>query len=371
MQITWISTAGFIGLGLIALPIAIHLLVRQRTRTLLYPSLRFLHETALAAFRRRRIDDAVLLACRVAIIAIAALALAGPIVQTPSRTASYAGRTVRAEVGVNAGESRPAGVLEDDAFRFASFSRAEIADSIRDALRWIDEQPAASREIVFSGLFTAGSITHADLLAIPGDIGIRFLPGQQSPRADAAVRALLLRDGRLVLVERPAQFDVDSTRVSEGRVTAVPAESIRVIAAAPDQPLADAALRAALEEGVRWDTPQRRVLVMWEGAPVAPGPSEVQIVRMPVPGTSSNAAAAIWNALEASIAIPLAEPVRITREQLDAWSRPPGPPSPSAAPADEGDRRWFWAGALLLLGLEQWVRRNAQPAVTPQEARVA
>ena len=61
MSITWITPVALAGFALIALPIAIHLLVRQQTRSLPYPSLRFLRETALAAFRRRAIQDAALL----------------------------------------------------------------------------------------------------------------------------------------------------------------------------------------------------------------------------------------------------------------------------------------------------------------------
>ena len=41
---------------LVVLPIAVHLLVRQHSRTQLYPSLRFLRETQLAAFRRRKVE---------------------------------------------------------------------------------------------------------------------------------------------------------------------------------------------------------------------------------------------------------------------------------------------------------------------------
>jgi hypothetical protein len=73
MSIAWIAPAALLGLAAIALPIAIHLLVRQHARTLAYPSLRFLRETQLAAFRRRTIQDAALLFCRVAIIALAAV----------------------------------------------------------------------------------------------------------------------------------------------------------------------------------------------------------------------------------------------------------------------------------------------------------
>ena len=82
MSITWITPVALAGFALIALPIAIHLLVRQQTRQLAYPSLRFLRETALAAFRRRAIQDAALLACRVAIVAAAVMALAGPVLHT-------------------------------------------------------------------------------------------------------------------------------------------------------------------------------------------------------------------------------------------------------------------------------------------------
>ncbi len=82
MSITWLAPAALLGVALIALPIAIHLLVRQHARTLAYPSLRFLRETQLAAFRRRTLQDGLLLACRAAIVALAAVALAGPLLQT-------------------------------------------------------------------------------------------------------------------------------------------------------------------------------------------------------------------------------------------------------------------------------------------------
>ena len=78
MSIAWLFPAALAGITLVLLPIAIHLLVRQHARTQLYPSLRFLRETQLAAFRRRRIEDAALLLCRAAIIALAAVGLPGP-----------------------------------------------------------------------------------------------------------------------------------------------------------------------------------------------------------------------------------------------------------------------------------------------------
>ena len=352
MQISWMNAAALVGLGLIALPIAIHLLVRQQTRTLLYPSLRFLRETALAACRRRRIEDAILLVCRVAIVALAALAMAGPIVQTPSRIASYAGRIARAQVVADASAVKQDAVAAAGAFRFASFSRVEVADAIRDALRWLGEQPPAAREIVFSGPLARGSIDAADLLVIPKDVGVRFVPAEHRAPPDGTVRTMILRNGDLVLVERHVRLDADSTRVDAGAERRVPADRIRVIAAPREQPLADAALRTVLEEGVLWTTVDRRVEIVWEGA------------DPPTPE-------AIRQRLEASAPLGLEEPIAIAAEQLEAWSRPPGPPSATAPPADEGDRRWVWALVLALLAVEQRLRRTVPDASISEEARVA
>jgi hypothetical protein len=52
------------------------------------------------------------------------------------------------------------------------------------------------------------------------------------------------------------------------------------------------------------------------------------------------------------------EPRRVAAAALARWSRPPGGAAPSPQPADEGDRRWLWALALVVLLLEQVVRRG-------------
>ena len=127
MSIAWINTTAFMGVALVALPIAIHLLVRQQTRMVEFPSLRFLSHTALAAFRRRAIQDALLLACRVAIISLAVLALAGPIVQTAARTAGHANRVSRAIVPLDV--TSQVADLTAGTFRSARFIRATIAEN--------------------------------------------------------------------------------------------------------------------------------------------------------------------------------------------------------------------------------------------------
>ena len=48
-----------------------------------------------------------------------------------------------------------------------TFARAEIGDAIADAVRWLGEQPPASREVVFAGAFPRGSVTAGDLRAVP------------------------------------------------------------------------------------------------------------------------------------------------------------------------------------------------------------
>ena len=374
MSITWINPVVLAGFALIALPIAIHLLVRQQTRSLPYPSLRFLRETALAAFRRRAIQDAALLTCRVAIVAAAVAALAGPVLHTASRTAGYANRLSRATVAV---DSNAAPEPSDAVFRSATFNRTAIADAIGDGLRWLDAQPPSAREIVFAGSFRRGSIEASDLAVVPPEVGIRFVADTASAAPNQFTSSSLTRrNGTLVRVDHLVRLDTDVTRMADDAAVPVPEDRLRVIAAPADQALAEAALRAAVDEGVPWTAADRRLLLVWDGADAAAAAVQgVDVIRMAVPNPPSSSARATWDAIDRATPRPFVEPVLIPSEQLQSWSRPPGPPSPSAIPGDEGDRRWFWAAALALLGLEHVLRREKAgeraKAVVDAEARVA
>ncbi|HYE88382.1 MAG TPA: BatA domain-containing protein, partial [Vicinamibacterales bacterium] len=379
MSILWTAPLALIGLSLVALPVIVHLFARQPVRRLDFPSLRFLRETQLAAFRRRRVEDAVLLACRAAIVAAAAVALAGPVVQTTARSAGYANRLSRAMVITG---DAPAGVVnaaERDVFRSARFQRASIADAIAEATRWLDAQPRSSRELLVVGPLRRGDITAADFALLPPDVGIRFEQSNVTVADQLTWPILALRDGQLVRVNRAARLHAESTAVSESNATPVDATLVTIRARAVDTPLAEAALRAALRAGIPWRDFNRPIAIVWTGG-VPPGAvaprTETEIIRMPVPEPPSTAASAVHEALAGAAAPPRVEPIAVPQSQLDALSRRPGVPPDDAPIADEGDRRWIWALSLALLALEWWLRRRRAPAANASappesEARVA
>ncbi len=375
MSVFWTTPMALLGIGLIALPIAIHLLVRHQVRTLAYPSLRFLSETQLAAFRRRRIEDALLLACRCAIVVIAAAALAGPVFQSASRSAEQAQRVSRAIITPAAVAPELVTRLGQGAFATTRIERTTIADGVRDGLRWLDAQPRSAREIVFAGEWRRGVIGSVDLAPIPLDVGIRFEQTANDLSADLTVPVLARRNGRLVRIEQAVGATADATSVSAGPASQVPDELVSILARQGDTPVAEAALRAALEAGVPWRDFNRRVLISWEGADelaVKARSTGAEVVRMGVPTPASSAADAVRSALVQAGGVSWTEPIALTGMQLDAWSRPAGAPSSNAPVTEEGDRRWMWALVLVLLAIEWWLRRSAaMPADVAQEARVA
>ena len=368
MSIFWTAPAALIGFALIALPIAVHLLARQQIRTLPYPSLRFLRQTQLASFRSRAIEDAALLLCRVAIIALAALALAGPVLQTSARQASYAQRVSRATVIV------PSGGVERDAVERAAegafaatiITRLTMADAFGEAVRWFDQQPPSAREIVVLGALRRGALNDADLSIVDRDIGIRFLPATIASPSAMVMPVLTRRNGSLVAVDRQVHAAVDATTVTDGAATAVSPDLVSIVASAGDTPLAEAALGAALDAGVPWVNFNRRVVIAWDGAAAGSLKPNTQVVEMPVPSPQS-AANAVREVLLSVSPARLREPELVSAEQLAAWTRPAGGPSPNAPIADEGDRRWLWAAALVLLFVE-WPLRRSAPADEPRKA---
>lgn len=376
----WLAPAVLLGTALVAIPIAIHLLVRQQGRRVGYPSLRFVQASALAAFRRRTVQDAALLACRAAIIIAAVMALAGPVLQTASRADAHKARLARAVVLMPG--TGPGGAVEapGEAFVSRTFARAEIGDAIGDAVRWLGEQPPAQREVLFAGAFPRGSVTAGELRGIPDSTGIRFTASAR-PAIARDVMVPIVRSGPsgLVMEQRPLRLEDDETTVSTGAATPVASDLVRVVAGSADQPLAEAALRAALGAGLRWSDPAKRVLVVWAGADEAAVRKLLDgatAVRMARPATAAIAASAMAAAVEQVTATSFdgVEPVRISDEQLRSWSRAPDGVPEDARPSDEGDRRWFWGLVLVLLALEQFLRRVATRRATvesPVEARVA
>lgn len=356
------------------LPIAVHLLVRQPIERYAFPSLRFLGETQLAAFRRGAVQDLVLLLCRIAIIALAAMALAGPVLRSDARMAAFSARIARAIVVIDTADDSTLARLRGDAFATATFSRARAGDAIADALRWLGAQPPASREIVITGPLRRGAVSDAILAGVPAGVGVRFEPVAFDASPEATQAILARRNGSLVRIERIVSASIDATSVTDGPASPLPDDLITIHAATPDRDLAAAALRAALDAGVPWSDFTTAVAIVWDGAD-GPAGSTLRVLRMPVPQPPSSAADAVRARLVAAAGgEQLKEPVPITAEQLALWTRPPGPASPDAPLGDEGDRRWLWAAVLVLLMIEWWLRRTrlgAAATVDAGEARVA
>lgn len=82
----FLSPLALAGLALITLPVLIHLLVRRHARRLDFPSLKFLRETPSFRLRPRRIQQPLLLALRVAALALLITGLARPLISSGTQT---------------------------------------------------------------------------------------------------------------------------------------------------------------------------------------------------------------------------------------------------------------------------------------------
>jgi hypothetical protein len=406
MSVFWLQPQAWWGLAALAIPVAIHLLARHKSRRLPFPSLRFLQTTRLAALRRRVISDWPLLMVRSLLLAVIVAALAAPVVVSEARRAAWNRRVARAIIVAQ--NLDPAADLVTDetrgSFASAVFSPPTIADGLRSAQIWLARQPPAAREVVIVGDLREGAVQRADLAALDPQVGIRFLP---VPGADAQTTGTVrvvsdAGDGIVSAYDLHVSANDRHTMARFARATDAATPAIAVQASASEQPHADAILRAVLREGViyRHDT-NRAVTILFAGAtevgaPVVPTSSWAREVLEQLPGvtggeldgrlvvvapmaaTDIQAAALVSDVAKRVFAVPfdVLEPRRIGPSSLAAWSRAPGPSPDTALPADEGDRRVLWSAALILLGVEQLIRRSRRPATTAiaddiQEPRVA
>ena len=395
MSVHWQQPLAWWGLGLVALPIVLHLLARHRSRLVRFPSLKFLPAEPLAALRRRVITEWPLLLVRVLIIAAAVAALAAPVLVSDARRAAWDRRVARAMVVTSPATDEIRAITSDEArtsHASAEFVAAAVPDALRDARLWLATQAPAAREIVVVGDLREDMLSHHDLTPIPSSVGLRFVPVVAADeRVSSGWQAVAdSPEGRPATYAVRVIPDVSRTLVRYERESGTAPERIRVEAEPADQAYADAVLRAVLREGVMLgSTIDRSVTIAFDGATLARsrdlnrptaawmlttleqtpsvrgGELNGGLIVLPrVSVRDDHAPGLVADVLRTAFAESRAalEPRRVSAATLAAWSRPPGPSPPDAVPADEGDRRWFWGAALLLLALEHLMRRRRRVA---------
>jgi len=264
----WLNPSALFALAAVAAPILIHILIQRRAERFPFPTLRFLQPTRLAAIRRHLLEDLPLLAIRIALVAAAVAALAGPLLVTSARRQQWDRRTVRAIV-TETGGSRAAGpelapasaeATARPPLRQQTFASASLADGIHRAILWLDTAPPARREIVIASTFPIGSITNADIAAVPAGIGLRFertgtLPGTR-----------VVDGGRLLTPDGVRRREVTLTGVQTASHEMAAGEPgawpIDVVSSEAGRPAIDAAIAAVLSQHVWAAPPDRRARVV-------------------------------------------------------------------------------------------------------------
>ena len=182
-MIRWLLPSALAGLALVAVPIAIHLLIRRRAQRIPFPSLRFVQHAQTAAVRMYLPSDTALLLVRLAIIAMAVVALAKPVVVFPGRSAAWNARTVRGIV-VDVSESMKPWTADATAAAQAETrgSVSSVRIDARDlrtglavAAARLGAMPPARREIVVVSDFQRGALEPAAVASVPSSIGLRLV----------------------------------------------------------------------------------------------------------------------------------------------------------------------------------------------------
>jgi hypothetical protein len=268
--VIWLQPLAAAGLLALAAPLLIHLLVHRRATPVTFPTLRFLRPTRLAALRRQALDELPLLAIRVAILAAAVAAAAGPLVVTAARRTSWNNRVARAVV-IDGGAR--AGARQTGAFRSTTIESASLADGVRRATRWLDRQPPSRREIVVASAFPIGSLTDQDVADVPASIGLRFERAAALPSSASADGPVTLGTsdgaGAAAIHRTRVVLDREWTRVAE-REDGVAPLPISIDAPPADRAAADAAVAAVLSERAPSAAAGRKARLVIESADGGP-----------------------------------------------------------------------------------------------------
>jgi hypothetical protein len=261
--VTWLNPSAAFALVMVAAPLLIHLLVHRHAEPFPFPTLRFIRPTRLAAIRRHVLEDIALLAIRIAIVAAAVAAVAGPLMTSAARRAQWNARVVRAVVvheAADATVSRSSTPHGTAAFRTREFKSRSIADGLHRALAWLNDSPPARRELAIAGPLTAGSVRDTDMAAIPADVGIRFERLGTLPNERTVEAAPLLAPAGISRLTATVSARGTSVRTDFDATKA--RWPIEIVAPEASRPAVDAAVQAVASQFAPQPAPDRPVKVL-------------------------------------------------------------------------------------------------------------
>ncbi|MGH7582585.1 MAG: VWA domain-containing protein [Gemmatimonadales bacterium] len=193
MPLLFLVPAVLAGLAALVIPLVVHLRRRERERPMRFPSLMFLQQVSITTARRRRITDLPLLLIRAAIVTLAVLAFARPV--------------VRPRQGAVARGSRRVVVVLD---RSMSMSHRAVWPAAQDSARAIVDVLAAGDRVAVVAFDDEASVEQPltnDFAAARAAI-TRIAPGSRGTHFGSGIRAareLLLKEadqtgGEIVVV---------------------------------------------------------------------------------------------------------------------------------------------------------------------------
>ncbi len=319
MGIEWLTPAAAVGLGLLAIPIAVHLFARAPLRRGVVPSLRPIDPHVPSLRRRRHLREPWLLAVRLGTVAAAVLASAGPLLTTPAREAAWATRVVRAVIvdPALAGPALDSAIAEErrDAAAVEIVTAAPPMSGVAAALAWLDRQPPARREVVVVGDGVGPDRIFA--ASIPEPTGVRFrrATSGRGRDADELWVGATVDSGGLRALRVPTTPDTGREAV----VAPMPTLPVVVRAAPGEQSTAEAIWHGVVAEGafLRAESTWRPIEIIFAGG-TRPAPEstealteEDRLALLPIAIGSTgdgNAAASTTDT------IALARDVRATRD---------------------------------------------------------
>jgi len=386
---------------LAVLPLVAHLWSRHKPTRLPFPTLRFLRAVSPVSRRLRRVHDWPLFLLRLAIVAAIAAAAAGPTLVAPWRAHAWRNRLHRVVVIDASAADRASDVVQHARSGAASSSTLgpdDAVDLLDDAIAQATARASRTRtEIVIAWDGSRRVLSPGDLADTPANVGIVLAPGPprsatatHAPGESMVIHALpadedarqkvlrLLAGADRPGMAHPVEIVWPGAPAPEPTATPAPSTLRRVI----DEIAADPRVRDAADRSTRHTRapavsqrlPGRVLARAADGAPLLRGWLERDRLVL-VLDAAPTSPLALWSAVAAWES--LAQPWLLASSD-DAWSASElaaarrEAVAPSEGPLPGGlDTVAAWAIALVLLAVEQWMRRTRAASLPGEHADAA